>query len=262
MIAAPAGQSATVPLEGSLSVVIGGNQGIGAALAHELGRHGSRVVIAGRNETTLKETLEALTEDGIEADVRTMDLTDVAGVQQGCQAIIADHGAPRLLVNAAGGSLKKDALDVTPDEWDQLLDTHLRGTFFATQAMARAMVEVGYGKVINFSSAWASTAARGRSIYATAKAGVSHMTAALAVEWAPLGVRVNAVAPTATMTPRVRQRHQETPDAAAFSIQRIPLGRIAEVEDVTNASMFLASSESDFITGQTLYVDGGWQYAK
>ena len=262
MNADSADQSSGIPLDGSLSVIIGGNQGIGAALAQELGRHGSRVVIAGRNERTLQETLAALQDESVVADARVMDLTDVDGVLEGCQQIIADHGTPRLLVNAAGGSLKKDALDVTPDEWDQLLDTHLRGTFFASQTMAKAMVDVGYGKVLNFSSAWASTAARGRSIYATAKAGVSHLTAALAVEWAPLGVRVNAIAPTATMTPRVQERHDSNPNAAAFSLARIPLGRIAEVSDVVNASMFLASESSDFITGQTLYVDGGWQYAK
>ena len=255
-------QSPTNPIRDSLSVVVGGNQGIGAAIAAELGRRGSRVAIAGRNPATLDETLGALRSAGVTASSTRMDVTDVDAIRSGCAEIVDAHGPPRLLVNAAGGALKKDALDVSPEEWDQLVDTHLRGTFFTCQAFGRSMVAQGYGKVVNLSSTWGATVARGRSVYSAAKAGVTHLTAALGVEWGPLGVRVNAVAPTATMTPRVRERHEADPTAAAYSRQRIPLGRLAEVEDVVDAVMYLASASSDFITGQTLYVDGGWQHAK
>jgi 2-deoxy-D-gluconate 3-dehydrogenase len=124
------------------------------------------------------------------------------------------------------------------------------------------MADKRYGKIVNMSSTWATSAARGRSIYSIAKAGVSQLTAALAVEWGPLGLRVNAVAPSATRTPRVVERHQTDPSASQFSIDRIPLRRLAELEDVVAATMFLASEASDFVNGHTLYVDGGWQHAK
>ncbi|MEX0698800.1 MAG: SDR family oxidoreductase [Acidimicrobiia bacterium] len=249
-------------IAGSLSVVVGGNQGIGAAVARELAKQGSDLVLIGRNPDTLAETLATVRAVGVTATSQQIDISDVDALTAGCALILDQAGVPRLLVNSAGGALRKDAFDVEPAEWDRLIDTHLRGTFFACQAFGRAMAAEGYGKIVNMSSTWATSAARGRSVYSTAKAGISQLTAALAVEWAPLGIRVNAVAPSATRTPRVVERHQDDPTASQFSIDRIPLGRLAEVEDVVAATLFLASKESDFVTGHTLYVDGGWQHAK
>lgn len=252
----------SVPIVGSNSVVIGGNQGIGAAIASRLGKLGSNVVIAGRNPETLHTTVDTLRSEGSVASSYSMDVSDTDSTVRVCQRIVDEVGTPRLVVNAAGGALKKNAFDVTADDWNTIFDTHLRGTFFVSQTFARSMASEGYGKFINLSSAWATSVAPLRSVYASAKAGVSHLTAALAVEWAPLGIRVNAVAPTATKTPRVLARHRESPDSVAYSVDRIPLGRIAELEDVVEAVIFLGSDVSDFVTGHTLYVDGGWHYAR
>lgn len=252
-------------LAGSLSVVVGGNQGIGAGIAARLAALGSGVVIVGRNADTLESTAAAIRSSAaadLVVETRQLDVSDVGALTGGLDAVVADLGTPRLLVNSAGGSLKRAALEVTPAEWDATIDTHLRGTFFACQAVARHMAAVGYGKIVNLSSIWASTVAPERSVYAIAKAGVGQLTAALAVEWAPLGIRVNAVAPAATYTPRVMARHEQDPAAARYSEERIPMGRLAEVDDVVEAVVYLASAASDFVTGHSLYVDGGWRYAK
>jgi 2-deoxy-D-gluconate 3-dehydrogenase len=250
---------------GSLSVVVGGNQGIGAGVATRLSELGSNVILLGRNEQTLEQTAASIRDSSASdafVEIRRVDVQDLQQLQRQVDDLISEHGAPRLLVNSAGGSLKKAALDVTPEDWNTVVDTHLRGTFFASQAVAKAMSAEGYGKIVNLSSIWASTVAPERSVYAVAKAGVSHLTAALAVEWAPLGIRVNAVAPSATYTPRVLARHEEDPAAARYSAERIPLGTLAEVRDVVDAVVYLASDAADFVTGHTLYVDGGWRFAK
>ena len=252
-------------LVGSLSVVTGASQGIGAGVAARLAALGSDVVLVGRDEERLAGAASAVRAGaaaGVTVSTRRIDVADVDELRTGMAAVVAEHGTPRLLVNSAGGSLKRPALEVTKDEWDTVVDTHLRGTFFACQAVAHAMSAVGYGKIVNLSSIWASTVAPDRSVYAAAKAGVGHLTAALAVEWAPLGIRVNAVAPAATYTPRVIERHEQDATAARYSEERIPLGRLADVADVVAAVEYLASSGSDFVTGHSLYVDGGWRFAK
>ena len=247
---------------GSLSIVIGGNQGLGAGIASRLGELGSDLVLLGRNQDTLADTAKAIRGMGVSVTARSVDIRNVDALVGNLEEVIAEFGAPRVLVNSAGGTLKKPALEVSPAEWDVVIDTHLRGTFFACQAVGRAMVDAGYGKIVNLSSVWATSAAQDRSVYSIAKAGVAQLTAALAVEWGPFGVRVNSVAPSATVTPRVLLRHEQDPDAARYSIERIPLGRLAEVRDVVEAAIYLASESSDFVTGHALYVDGGWRSAK
>ena len=252
-----------VDLTGKLALVVGGNQGIGAAIAIGLARAGCRLVITARNAQRLAE-VKAQAEEvaGDVVDTRTVDVTSVGSIRALAQGVLADHGTPTVLVNSAGGALRKPILDVTVQDWDQLIDTHLRGTFFVGQAFGRAMVDAGYGKIINMSSTWASTIAPGRSVYATAKAGISHLTASMAVEWAEANVCVNAIAPTSTATPRVLKRMETDPDQASFAVSRIPMRRLAVPQDMVGAALFLASPASDFITGQTLYVDGGWQHSK
>lgn len=252
-----------VDLNGATSVIIGGNQGIGAAIATGLARSGSRVVLAARDEQRLAEA-SADIKSGPNAGVvvTRVDVTSVDSIRSAAEELETSVGVPRILVNSAGGTLRKRAFEVSPEEWNTLLDTHLRGTFFSCQAFGRGMADAGYGKIINLSSTWSSTVAPERSVYATAKAGVSHLTSALATEWAPLGIRVNAIAPTATTTPRVMERLSRDESSADFALSRIPLGRLARPEDVVGAALFLSGPESDFITGHTLYVDGGWRASK
>lgn len=249
---------------GKLAVVVGGNQGIGAAIAAGLARAGSRIVIVGRDQRRLVEARKRVRRANRNVDVDTCvaDVSSIESIANMTEHVMAEHGAPAILVNSAGGTIHKPAFEVTVPEWDQLINTHLRGTFFVSQAFGQVMAEMSYGKIINMSSTWASTVQSGRSVYATAKAGVSHLTSALAIEWATYGIRVNAIAPGPTMSPRVRERMNSDPEAAKSILERIPLGRFGTPEDIVGAAIFLASPASDFVTGHTLYVDGGWRTSK
>jgi NAD(P)-dependent dehydrogenase (short-subunit alcohol dehydrogenase family) len=245
-----------------LAVVIGASEGIGAAIALGLSRAGSKVILAGRSATRLKATADTVRTEGRQAHVQTVDARDPDQIKTFCAAVLREHGRPTILVNSMGGTLFKPAIDVEPEEWDTIHETHLRGTFFACTSFATAMADEGYGKIINLSSTFATAVVAGRSVYATAKAGISQLTSALALEWAPLGIRVNAVAPGATRSPRVERWLADNPGLEARMVQSIPLGRIAEPADIVGPALFLASPMSDFVTGQTLLVDGGWAKSK
>jgi 2-deoxy-D-gluconate 3-dehydrogenase len=163
-----------------------------------------------------------------------------------------------VLVNCAGFGFTKPALEVTEEDWDRVLNLHAKGTFFCSQVFGRRMIDRGYGKIINLSSTWSASTDQGKSVYGLAKAGVSYLTAALSTEWAPLGVRVNAIAPTATLTENTSRSLRENQARAERLRSRIKLGRFAEPLDLAGAALFLASPASDFVTGHTLFVDGGW----
>src|SRR5690606_20191834 len=164
--------------------------------------------------------------------------------------------------NSMGGTLIREMRDVTVDEWDDLQHTHLRGTFLTCRAFARAMAEKGYGKIINLSSLSALRGNRLRGVYAVAKAGLNQLTSVLAAEWGPFGIRVNGIAPVTTRTPRAVQQLAREPQREIELTKRIPLGRIATPDDMVGPALFLASPLSDFVTGQTILVDGGLMAAR
>jgi NAD(P)-dependent dehydrogenase (short-subunit alcohol dehydrogenase family) len=250
-------------LSGALAVVVGGSQGIGAAIADALAAAGARVVLAARDAARLDASRQrCLAAGAAEVDVQLVDVRSPDSITELAAAVRDRHGAATVLVNSAGVTATKPALDVTVEDWDLAHAVHLRGPFLTAQAFAPDMAAEGYGKVVNLSSTWASTVAPGRSVYCAAKAGLSHLTAALAVEWAPLGIRVNAVAPTATRTPSREGRFAAEPGLAESFRDRIPLGRLAMPADIVGAASFLAGPDSDFVTGHTLYVDGGWRFAR
>lgn len=250
------------PLAAAVAVVTGGGDGIGAAIGLALAEAGATVVLAGRDREKLARTRDAAANGGLDVHFATVDVTHVSSIGSLADEVTARFGPPTVLVNSAGASVTKPAFEVTEDDWDFVHSVTLRGTFFACQAFAQRMQEAGYGKIINLGSTWGATVGVGRSTYAAAKAGVHHLTAALAAEWAPLGVRVNAVAPTTTRTPRVEQLYRTDPDRERYIVDRIPLRRIADPADVAGAALFLAGPSSDYVTGHTLFVDGGWHHSK
>lgn len=189
------------------------------------------------------------------------DRTDPQPADDLGRGLANDPQTKLVLVNNAGYGFTKPALDVSEEEWDALIDTHLKGTFFCCQQIGRHMLDRGYGKIINLSSTWSVSSHAGKSIYGTAKAGISQWTAALSTEWAPSGVRVNAIAPSATKTWFTLQSIEREPERFERSLAKIKLGRFAEPHDLVGAAIFFASEASDFITGQTLFVDGGWNAA-
>lgn len=252
----------SVDLRDTVSVVVGGSVGIGQAIALALSGAGSTVVVAARDEQRLAETCDLATQRGGTVHAEQVDVTSASSIAALAAAVDARHGPPRVLVNSAGLTVTKPALELTADDWDAIHATQLRGPFLTCQAFGRQMASAGYGKIINLSSVWAYTVGRGRSGYSAAKAGLTHLTAALAAEWAQHGIRVNAIAPSATRTPGALRRMQEEPGREEFVLERTPLRRIAEPEDIVGAALFLASTASDFVTGETILVDGGWRAAK
>jgi NAD(P)-dependent dehydrogenase (short-subunit alcohol dehydrogenase family) len=248
-------------LDGRLAVITGASQGIGRAFALAYSRAGAELVLVGRNMERLGEVQRSIESAGGRAHIISADLGKMEGIrslERGVSKIIEKSERQLILVNSAGFGFTKAALDVTEQDWDQVLDVHLKGTFFCSQCLGKMMIDRKYGKIINLSSTWSSSTDLGKSIYGVAKAGVSYLTAALSTEWAPLGVRVNAIAPTTTLTENTSQIMRENEVRAERLRSRIVMGRFADPSELVGAALFLASPASDFVTGHTLFVDGGW----
>jgi 2-deoxy-D-gluconate 3-dehydrogenase len=251
-------------LDGRLAVVTGASQGIGRAFALAYSRAGAEVVLVSRGREKLVEAQRAVEIAGGTAHIICADLSkieDILRLEQDVLKLVEGRDLSLVLVNSAGFGFTKPALEVTEEDWDRVLDVHAKGTFFCCQVFGRRMIERGYGKIVNLSSTWSASTDDGKSVYGIAKAGVSYLTAALSTEWAPLGVRVNAIAPTSTLTESTSLAFRENPERAGRLRSRIKLGRFAEPSDLVGAALFLASPASDFISGHTLFVDGGWHAA-
>jgi NAD(P)-dependent dehydrogenase (short-subunit alcohol dehydrogenase family) len=251
-------------LDGRLAVVTGASQGIGREFALAYHRAGAEIILVSRNQKKLLEVQRSIQDGGGKAHVICADLSrmkDIHSLERSVARLIKGRELELALVNCAGFGFTKPALDVTEEDWDQLVDLHLKGTFFCSQFLGRLMIERGYGKIINLSSTWSGSTDVGKSVYGVAKAGVSYLTAALSTEWAPFGVRVNAIAPTATLTENTSRSLRDDKVRAKRLLSRIKLGRFAEPSDLVGAALFLASPASDFVTGHTLFVDGGWHAA-
>jgi 2-deoxy-D-gluconate 3-dehydrogenase len=251
-------------LDGRLAVITGASQGIGRAFALAYSQAGAEVVLVSRGRERLLEAQREIESAGGRAHTICADvgkLEDIRRLENDVLKLAEGRDRSLVLVNSAGFGFTKAALEVTEEDWDKVLDTHAKGTFFCCQAFGRRMIERGYGKIINLSSTWSTSTDMGKSVYGTAKAGISYLTAALSTEWTPLGVRVNAIAPTSTLTDNTSLTFQENPARAERLRSRIKLGRFAEPADLVGAALFLASPASDFISGHTLFVDGGWHAA-
>jgi NAD(P)-dependent dehydrogenase (short-subunit alcohol dehydrogenase family) len=243
-------------LAGKAAVVTGASEGIGNALAVGLAEAGADIVVCSRREEKLKDVKAEIEKTGRRVELFVVDIRRLGEIEALKQFVLERFGGADILVNNAGATVTKSAWETTEDEWDLMLDTGLKGLFFCCQAIGSVMKARGYGKIINLSSTFSRSIIPGRSVYAAVKAGVSHLTEALALEWAANGIRVNALAPTAVLTPSRAQFLQG--EVLKRILSRIPLGRLATPDDLVNATIYLASAASDFVTGQTLFVDGGW----
>ena len=255
-------------LDGSLAVITGAGEGLGRTFAVAFARSGAEVVLVSRTLSKLQDAQREVEAAGGRAHIVAADvskLSDIRAIEQRASALLGSPTASEpqklILVNCAGFGFTKAALDITEEDWDRTLDVHAKGTFFCSQSLGRLMIGRGYGKIINLSSTWSTSTDLGKSVYGAAKAGISYLTSALSTEWAPMGVRVNAIAPTSTLTDNTAKTFRENPERAQRLLSRIKLGRFAQPSDMVGAAIFLASPASDFVSGHTLYVDGGWHTA-
>jgi 2-deoxy-D-gluconate 3-dehydrogenase len=233
---------------------------MGRAFAIALARAGADVVITELpgKEKAAEETAAEVRAAGRRAMTLPLDVRQVASIRAMVERVLGEWGRIDILVNNAGMNIRKMAVEVREEDWDPVLDTDLKGVFFCAQAAGRHMIERGQGgKIINVASQIGLVAYHSRVAYCSAKAGVINMTRALALEWAPYHINVNAIAPTFVRTPFVEELLKD-PAVREDVLRRIPLGRLAEPEDVAGAVVYLAGPASDLVTGHTLVVDGGW----
>ncbi len=245
-------------LDGKVALVTGAGQGIGKALAHGLARAGAAVAVTDLpgKHSSAEAVRRRIVEEGGNARAYSLDVRDVASIQQVVDQAAADMGRLDVMVNNAGIRVRRPSLEVTEAEWDEVLGVNLKGLFFCAQAAARYMLAQGSGRIINVASQLGITAMPERAAYCASKGGVVNLTRALALEWCNHGVTVNAIGPGPTNTPMVGDTL--TPEAQVELNYRSPIGRRLEAEDMVGAAVFLASSAAAGVNGHLLLVDAGW----
>lgn len=243
----------SLSLTGARAVVTGAGGGLGAGFALALAEAGADLLLLDIRPEALAPTVEGVERLGRQVEAVGCDITDAEQVREA----LARVERVDVLVNNAGTNVPEAVMDVSEAALDLMLSLNVRGTFLVSQAAARRMVAQGGGAIVNITSQMGHVGSAGRTVYCTTKHAVEGMTKAMAVELAPSGVRVNAVAPTFVETPMTRPFFED-PDFRAEVLSRIPLGRLGQVQDVVGAVVFLASPAAALITGSSLLVDGGW----
>lgn len=247
-------------LSGRIAIVTGGNQGIGFGIAQGLAGAGATVVIANRRAAEGQKAAESLQKEGYNALAIPTDVSQKASIAAMVDGVMKQFQKIDILVNNAAVMIRKPLEDFTESEWDTILNTNLRGLFLCCQVVGREMIKQKKGKIINISSVLSQIVQPGRGVYATGKAGVSHLTRSLAMEWSQYNINVNAIGPGLTITPINDKYFKENPDELKRIINAIPIGREAYPTDYAGTAVFLASAASDYVTGQTLLVDGGMTF--
>lgn len=239
-----------------VAIVTGGDRGIGRAIALRFAREGAHIAIANRDEGRGRETVREIEGLGGKAAAVRTDLRRVAEIEAMVEAVVRQFGRIDILVNNAGVGAGKKALELTEDDWDQVIDTNLKGLFFCCQKVAPVMIRQKRGKIINVSSILAEVGFAGMAHYCASKAGVKLLTQGLAIDLAPHGIQVNAIGP-GTIETDLNRATLAIPHERQVRLARIPMGRLGAPEDIPGAAVFLASDDSNYMTGQTIYVDGG-----
>lgn len=244
-------------LEGKVALITGASKGLGLGLAKIFAYEGAKVAIASRDMVQLESLAREIQEEWGVCEAFPLDLRSVSSIHECVEAVEQKMGSIDVLVNNAGMGNPIPAEKITEQDWDWMMDLNLKGTFFTCQAVGKKMLERGRGRIVNISSQASVVAIPEEAVYCASKGGVNMLTKTLAVEWSGRGVTVNAVGPTFIRTPGTAERLDD-PTFLAGVLAKIPRGRVATIEDVASAVLYLASDSSDMVTGTLLLVDGGW----
>ncbi|MEX0955517.1 MAG: SDR family oxidoreductase [Rhizobiaceae bacterium] len=249
---------ATNPFDVSDTVVLvsGGSRGIGLAIAKAFVAQGAKVIVTGRDQDALSAACQVVAPSPFLMDHRICDVADTDTINACVNTVVAEHGRIDTLINCAGVNKRMPALDYSPEEYDRIMNTNLRGAFFMAQAVGRQMIRQGGGNQINIDSLSSYNSLSQVAPYGMAKSGLSSMTRALALEWGKHGVRVNGLAPGFILT-ELTEPLWSDPNLQAWYQTIAPLRRMGTVEDLTGTAIFLASPAAGFLTGQIIRVDGG-----
>jgi 2-dehydro-3-deoxy-D-gluconate 5-dehydrogenase len=247
----------SLSLNGMTALVTGAGQGMGRGMALALARAGADVTVVSRTPSDLDEVAGEIEGLGRKALAVPADVADVDSIHRMVDTVAAQFGRIDILVTAAGIIIRNKALDYTPDDWDRLMSINLKGRFFTCQAVGERMIAQGGGSIINVGSLTTQVGLPDVAIYAVANGGIAQLTRTLSAEWAPLGVRVNCIAP-GTFVTRTTQGHLSDPEMAAHRLRRIPMGRFGDpAADLDGAVVYLASPAASYVTGHILFIDGG-----
>lgn len=244
-------------LTSKVAMVTGSTRGLGETAALALAKAGANVAVCGRNTVDLERVSSHIKNLGRDSEGFILDVTSGEKVREGVRHILDRFGRVDILFNNAGVNHRVPVLEYPEAEWDRVINTNLKGYFLVAKAVVPQMIEHGYGKVINMSSIFGTVALPNQLAYAASKGGVDQMTKVMALEWARKGISVNAIAPTYFETELVAQLRND-PERFNFITERTPMGRWGYPPELEGLVIFLASSASNFITGQTIYIDGGW----
>ena len=242
---------------GKVAIVTGATRGIGQAIAQAYAAAGIKVAVVSRSAADCEQAARAINETGGAAMAAHCDVTQVAAFRQVVEQVVERWGRLDIMVNNAGTAITRKAIDLSEEEWDRVVDLDLLSVFFCAQSAARVMIPQQSGKIINVASILGLVGANGLIPYCAAKGGVVNLSRALASEWARYGIQVNSLCPGYVITDINREKLSDEKTQAAL-LAKTPAGRLGQVGDMTGAALFLASPASDYMTGQSLTVDGGW----
>jgi NAD(P)-dependent dehydrogenase (short-subunit alcohol dehydrogenase family) len=243
-------------LTGQVALVTGTSRGLGQYFARALARAGADLILTSRKRETLAPFESEINDLGRRVTSLELDVRDQASIKNMAAEAEAAFGQIHVLVNNAGCNVRKPALDVTWDDWNLVLDTNLRGSFFVAQAIARGMTRYGYGRIINIGSVTSVAGYAGLGPYTASRGGIRQLTMSLAADWGRYGVTVNCLAPGWFKTAQNKVMYEDE-GWVEYLVERIPLKRPGKPDDLDGAVVFLASESSRYVTGQTLLVDGG-----
>jgi gluconate 5-dehydrogenase len=244
-------------LAGRVALITGGNSGIGRTIADALSDAGARVVLVARREAELRQVADAIVQRGGQAAIVAADLSDRNAIEGCASAAERPFGAPDIVVNCAGTNIRKPMLDLTSEDWDHTMRLNLDAPFFLSKRLVPAMIERRWGRIINIASLQSVRAFANSGAYGASKGGIMQLTRAQAEAWSRQGVTANAIAPGFFATPLTAPVASD-PARWQANAARTFIGRNGELPDLVGTAIYLASRASDYVTGQTIFVDGGF----